>query len=50
MVLYPQDRPLADFLWLYVIELVNQFTAEHVMDESLFRSLLNALQKPLSDK
>ena len=41
--------PLKTDLWLtsyglYVIELVNQFTAEHVMDESLFRSLLNALQ------
>jgi len=41
--------PLKTDLWLtsyglYVIELVNQFTAEHVMDESLFRLLLNTLQ------
>jgi DNA repair protein RecO (recombination protein O) len=41
--------PLKTDLWLisyglYVIELVNQFTAEHVEDESLFRLLLETLQ------
>ena len=41
--------PLKTDLWLtsyglYVIELVNQFTAEHVVDENLFRLLLDTLQ------
>jgi DNA repair protein RecO (recombination protein O) len=41
--------PLKTDLWLisyglYVIELVNQFTAEHVEDEKLFRLLLDTLQ------
>jgi len=41
--------PLKTDLWLtsyglYVIELVNQFTAEHVQDESLFRLLLDTLR------
>jgi len=41
--------PLKSDLWLtsyglYIIELVNQFTAEHVGDEHLFRLLLDTLQ------
>jgi DNA repair protein RecO (recombination protein O) len=41
--------PLKTDLWLtsyglYVIELVNQFTAEHVVDEKLFKLLLDTLQ------
>ncbi len=41
--------PLKTDLWLtsyglYVIELVNQFTADHVEDERLFRLLLDTLQ------
>ena len=41
--------PLKTDLWLtsyglYVIELVNQFTADHVEDERLFRLLLQTLQ------
>jgi DNA repair protein RecO (recombination protein O) len=41
--------PLKTDLWLtsyglYIIELVNQFTAEHVEDERLFRLLLETLQ------
>lgn len=41
--------PLKTDLWLtsyglYVIELVNQFTVEHVEDENLFNLLLNTLQ------
>lgn len=41
--------PLKTDLWLtsyglYVIELVNQFTAEHVVDENLFKLLLDTLQ------
>lgn len=41
--------PLKTDLWLtsyglYVIELVNQFTADHVEDEKLFRLLLHTLQ------
>lgn len=41
--------PLKTDLWLisyglYVIELVNQFTADHVEDEALFRLLLETLQ------
>ncbi|MDD5288772.1 MAG: DNA repair protein RecO [Dehalococcoidales bacterium] len=41
--------PLKTDLWLtsyglYVIELVNQFTADHVEDESLFHLLLETLQ------
>ena len=42
--------PLKNDLWLisyglYVIELVNQFTADQVEDESLFRLLLDTLQR-----
>ena len=42
--------PLKTDLWLtsyglYVIELVNQFTADHVEDENLFRLLLDTLQR-----
>ena len=41
--------PLKTDLWLtsyglYMIELVNQFTADHVEDERLFRLLLDTLQ------
>ena len=41
--------PLKTDLWLtsyglYVIELINQFTAEHVVDENLFKLLLDTLQ------
>ena len=44
--------PLKTDLWLtsyglYVIELVNQFTADHVEDEALFRLLLVYFAKPL---